>query len=194
VATSISKAALALAMAACTPSPAPCPAGTAQDEPRAHALSRLLERTPEGAAVTRRFLTHPPQICFGRIPVSAVTADGTVLLDAALSDAEASARLAHLLLHLVEGSPAPRPGIFDCSAAVRQALAAEASALSLELRLRRELGVASPALAYEFEDDFWRAPLDEREASIFSYLEAHPAGGPGVDALAEGYLRRCRGR
>jgi hypothetical protein len=185
---------LALGVASCAPASPPCPAGTAPDAPRARALIALLERVREGATLTRRLLTRTPQLCFGRVPVSAITPDGTVLLDTALNDTEASARLAHLLLHVIEGSPAPRPGVHDCPAAVHQALTAEASALSLELHVRRDLGVTAPALRYEFEQDFWRAPPDDRHALILSYLQAHPTGAPGIDALAEGYSRRCRGR
>lgn len=164
------------------------------DEPRARGLVALLEGAPEGAAIAGRVSAGAARVCFGQVPVSAVTPEGVVLLEATLADAEAAARLGHLLLHVVEGSPAPRAGEPDCEAAVRRALAAEARALAMELRLRRALGVTAPALRYEFEEDFWRAAPGEREGVVLAYLEAHPHGGPGVDALAEGYRRRCRER
>jgi hypothetical protein len=164
------------------------------DEARARSLVARLEGAPEGAAIVGRMPAGAARVCFGKVPVSAVTPEGVVLLEVSLADAEAAARLGHLLLHVVEGSPAPRAGEADCDAAVRRALGAEAAALGLELRLRRALGVEAPAMRYEFEEGFWGAAPGDREALVLAYLEAHPHGGPGVDALAEGYRRRCLGR
>ncbi len=84
----------------------------------------------------------------------------------------------------------PRAG--DCDAQVDEALALEARALALELRLRRALGVTSRRLPYAFEDGFWSAPAAGRERLVLDYLRAHPDGAPGLDGLASGYARRCR--
>lgn len=188
-------------LAACGKEAPACPAGMATMETRARGLRVLLERVPEGARVIGRVPAGAARVCFGRVPVSAVTPDGTVLLEASLGDAEAAARLGHLLLHVIEGPPMPAlvpaaPALSgaECGAAVRRALVAEAGALALELGLRRALGVTAPALRYEFEQDFWRAPPEAREGVILAYLESHPGGGPGIDALAESYRRRCAGR
>lgn len=168
-----------------------CPAGLAPDAARTQALIARLAAVDEGAAVTRR-LTGAPRVCFGQVAVSAVSHEGVVLLDSAMPDAEAAARLGHLLLHVLDGSPAPSAGEADCDAAVRRALDIEARAFAMELRLRQALGVTG--LRYGFEEDLRRAPIEAREATIRAWLEAHPAGGQGVDALAEGYRRRCEGR
>ena len=133
----------------------------------------------------------PLRVCFGEVAVSAVTDEGMVLLDAAMPEAEAAARLGHLAMHVVEGSPAPGAGEAECEAAVRRALEAEARAFALELRLRRGLGVIKHR--YGFEAAFWGARAEEREAGIAAWLWEHPGGGEGVDGLAEGYRRRCRG-
>ena len=188
---------LALALG-CARAPETCPGGTAPDEDGARALIARLASTPEGEGVVRRLGSQAPRVCVGRVPVSAVTTDGTILLDAALDEAEAAARLGHLLVHVVEGLPgaasAGGAAAGGCDAEVARALAAEARALALELRLRRALGVRAPRLRYELEGDFWEAEPGAREGLILGYLAAHPGGGPGIDAIAEGYARRCRER
>lgn len=184
-------AAAAVAALGCGRADPGCPAGLAQDAARTQALLARLAAVEEGAAITRR-LPGPPRVCFGQVAVSAVNHEGAVLLDNAMPEAEAAARLGHLLLHVLDGSPAPRAGEADCDAAVRRALDIEARAFAAELRLRQALGVTG--IRYGFEEDFRRAPVEAGEAGIRAWLEAHPAGGQGVDALAEGYRRRCKGR
>lgn len=168
-----------------------CPAGLSADAARTQQLLARLAAVEEGAAITRR-LQGAPRVCFGQVAVSAVSHEGAVLLDSAMPEAEAAARLGHLLLHALDGSPAPRAGEVDCDAAVRRALDIEARAFAVELLLRQALGVTG--IRYGFEEDFRRAPIEAREARIRAWLEAHPAGGQGVDALADGYRRRCEGR
>ena len=82
----------------------------------------------------------------------------------------------------------------SCEVITERALAAEAKALSLELGLRRAFGVpaSSARVQYTFEGDFWAAPEEAREGLVLAYLQAHPDGAPGIDALASGYARRCR--
>lgn len=85
----------------------------------------------------------------------------------------------------------------DCDSRVDHALTKEAQAFGVELRLRQALGVLSqentpPALPFEFESAFGKLPALEGEALIKNYLVDHPHGGPGVDALAASYLKRCK--
>jgi hypothetical protein len=177
--------------------PLPCPLPFAPDGERARALESLLTSTPEGGAILARIPRRSsPPVCFGPAVVSAITTDGVVLLDAGLEGPEAAARLGHLLIHAAEGLPMAHPTREPCPIQVDRALAAEAHALAVEIRLRRALGVAGSAgparrLPYAFEDDFWAAPAGEREALVLAYLHAHPDGAPGLDALASGYVRRC---
>ncbi len=185
--------------AACrTPDPPQrCPARFAEDATRGPALVEALRATTEGAGILARLPPSPaPHICFGPATTSAITPEGVILFTADLQGPEATARLGHLLLHLAEGLPMARPTAGDCATQVDVALAAEARALAVELRLRRELGAPAPSgngrrLPYAFEDAFWAAPPAGREALILAYLRAHPDGAPGLDALAAGYARRC---
>jgi hypothetical protein len=174
--------------------PRPCPRGFSTDTTRTDALLAALDRVPEGREVRNGVpnlaATH---VCFGPAAVSALTSDGVALLDAALGDEEAAARLGHLFVHVKRGSPLVLPeDRAACDAAVERALAAEAEALALELGLRRALGVRVPKIAYAFEEPFWKAEPRARTELVLAYLRAHPDGAPGIDALASGYARRCR--
>jgi hypothetical protein len=172
--------------------PRACPARFALDPARAAALVEALRAAPDGAALLAR--APAPTLCFGPAAVSSVTTEGILLFDAGLRGPEAAARLGHLVDHLAEGLPMARPTDEDCAIQVDRALAAEARALALELRLRRALGAPSGdgrRLPYAFEDAFWTTPDDRREALVLADLRAHPDGGPGLDALASGYARRC---
>jgi hypothetical protein len=180
-----------------TDPPRSCPARFAEDGARRALLLDRLRAAPEGESLLARLPrlprlpATPPRICFGSTAVSTITNDGVVLLDRELGEREAAARLGHLLAHAVEGMPMAHPRARDCDAQVDEALVQEASALALELRLRRALGVTEPRLAYAFEDDFWRAPVAGREPLLLDYLRAHPDGAPGLDGLLSGYRRRC---
>ena len=173
--------------------PAPAPARFAPDPARAAALVDALRAAP-GRAEPSSPARPPLLVCFGPARVSTVTTEQVVLFDADLHGAEATARLGHLVEHLAEGLPLGRVTDEGCAVQVDRALAAEARALALELRLRRALGAPSGdgrRLPYTFEDAFWTAPADRREALILADLRAHPDGGPGLDALASGYAQRC---
>jgi hypothetical protein len=179
------------------PRRATCPAGFREEETRTAAILAKLGEVPEGARVRERALAKGTvAFCFGRIGVSSVTTSGAVLLDEALTNEEAAARAGHLLTHVAEGLRVePSEGVDEsCEVITERALAAEAAALSLEVRLRRAFGVSasSARVRYEFEGDFWAAPEETREALVLDYLRAHPDGAPGIDALASGYARRCR--
>lgn len=190
---------LALTGCARKAEPASCPAGFAADEARARRTEERLRATSEGARLLERARGRETLVCFGPTDVSAITTTGMILLDARPGEAEIAARLGHLLLHAVDGLPMAEPikasDARDCYARVREALALEARAFALELRLRRELGVGAGeeprTVPYEFEEPFWQAEPEAREPLVLRYLEEHPHGGPGVDAIAAGYASRC---
>lgn len=167
-----------------------CPEGTRADPARGEAVLRRLGSAAEGAAIRAR-APAPRAYCVGPRAVSVVTSDGALLVDERLGEAEAAARVGHLLLH-TGGDRAvdalDRPGDRACAALVAAALDEEARALAVELSLRRALGVTAPVVRFAFEED----PRDAEAGRIRAWLDAHPDGGPGVDALAAGYDARCR--
>ncbi|MDI3282701.1 hypothetical protein QHF83_05245 [Polyangium sp. 15x6] len=178
-----------------TPHTNSCPAPFRADAARAEAILAKLGEAPAGARARDHALAKGGvSFCFGRIGVSSVTTSGAVLIDEALGTEEAAARVGHLLTHVAEGLRVePSSDEDDCEVITARALAKEASALSLELGLRRAFGVgASARIRYEFEENFWAAPEEAREGLVLDYLRAHPDGAPGIDALASGYARRCR--
>jgi hypothetical protein len=171
--------------------PVACPGRYSADPARQARIVDKLVSSEEGAAVVGRW-GKPLRLCFGAVRSSVVTEQGVLLMDASLDDRRAGARVGHLVMHLADGLPAIVAGEGDCGARVEQALAAEARALGLELRLLRELGAPPPAGGpWEVEAIHWAAPPEGREAALLAYLRAHPDGAPGVDALAAGYARRC---
>ena len=154
----------ALAAAACGGT-ATCPNGSAGDAARVGRLEGLLQRASSGL------------VCFGAGP-SIVTEDGRIVLPVDVGDAEAAARLAHLLEHLAFERPPPGAGCVQ--AWVRQ----EARAYAVELRERARLGVLEPVVRYPFQDA-------ESEASIADWLLAHPQGHGPIGPLVADYRRRC---
>jgi len=170
-----------------------CPEGFAADAGRGEALVEKLEDAPGGGQIVRAAReTRAFSVCFGRIGVSAVTTEGAVLMDEALGREEGAARLGHLLQHVARGSPLVLPKEGSCEEATARALEKEAEALSLELMLRRALGVSAPRVRYEFEANYWSTNEKERVPLVLEYLRAHPDGAPGIDALGSAYARRCR--
>lgn len=168
-----------------------CPAGFSADPGRQESVLARLRGSREGAAALARW-GAPLRMCFGEAQISVVTERGALLMDASQHEARAAARVGHLVTHLADGLPALLAGEGECDERVERALAAEARALSLELRLLRELGAPPPAGgAWEVESVYWASPEKGREAAVLGYLRAHPDGAPGADALAAGYARRC---
>ena len=168
-----------------------CPARFSADPARQARIASTLDASGEGRAVLARW-GRPLPMCFGPVPASVVTEKGVLLMDAKLDDARAAARTAHLVTHLADGLPALVKERGDCDARVEQALAAEARALGLELRLLRELRAPPPEGGpWEVEIVYFAAEPAAREAALRAYLRAHPDGAPGVDALAAGYAKRC---
>lgn len=183
--------ALVFFLGACQKSPTDsiCRAPYEKNEDAAARLWNRLKSASEGANIANR-LASKPAICFGEIDHSVVTTDGIVMLDKRLDDHENAARLGHLSLHIIEGNPLDAADAGDCEARVEKALQVEAGALALELRLRREFGVNRKT--YEFEEKFWKIEAEKREAFILDYLQKHPEGAPGIDALGIGYAEQCR--
>jgi hypothetical protein len=189
-----------LALGACSGASAgathapPCPVGALDLTARSEAIVARLSSVPEGAAVVEATRGRVGRICFAAEGPSVVDSERTILLDRALGDGEAAARVGHLLLHVRDGSPypdGPTPGDADCDALVARALDAEAIAHAFELDLRRALHVEPEVLVYELEGAYWAAPEAERVALVRQFLVDHPRGGGGVDALAAGYRERC---
>jgi hypothetical protein len=191
----------AIALAGCReplPAAPPCPERTREDSARAQRLRDALGSTARGRALLRRADAGPPlRLCFGIVAEPGITPERLVLLDERVGDAEAAARLGHLLLHADEGLPMDegRARGRSCDERVAEAVRVEARAHALEIELRRDLGVTTPRARFAFEGAFWAAPPDRREAVIRSWLEAHPNGGGGVPGFIAAYRRACeRGR
>jgi hypothetical protein len=108
-----------------------------RDAPRSTRVGAVLARDAEG----RRLLQAAPEhtLCWGEPETSVVDSDGRLLLDRRLADAEAAAKLGHLLQHLVEGMPLAE----GCSG-LEAAVVRETKAHALEARLRHTFG-APPA-------------------------------------------------
>lgn len=170
----------------------PCPEGALDQPARTDAIVALLGSVPEGAALLEATRARMGRVCFAPEGPNAIDADLTLVLDRALSDGEAAARVGHLLVHVRDGLPyvdAP-PGT-DCDARVAHALDREAEAHAVELELRSALGVGGSRLVFPFEAAFQSAPSHERVALVRRWLEEHPDGAPGLDGLATGYRMRC---
>jgi hypothetical protein len=170
-----------------------CPAGTQPDRARQVRIERWLRvglgRLSDRADARQlaRAWRENEAWCFGQR--SELVETGSLQLDAALDDGEAAARAGHLLLHQLVAAPWPSTPDLPCDQRVRQALAAEARALALELELRRLLGVVRPRVDYALAAD---SESVFSPAAIQLILERHPDGAPGVPALGEAYAERCR--
>ncbi len=167
---------------------APCPPGFLEPLGRSGAVLARLRATDEGARWLGELGQTEIRLCFGAVDVPVVSEDRVLMLDARADDVETAARVGHLVAHVVRGMPFPAEVLpdADCDAVVERALAAEAQAYGLELRLRRALGLSEPR--YEFEPAFHAGG---GEATILGYLREHPEGGPNVDGLATAYRERC---
>lgn len=171
----------------------PCPEGALDLPARTESIVSLLASVPEGAALIAATRDRMGRICVAQGGLNAIDDDRTIVLDRALDDAEAAARVGHLLVHVRDGSPYPERAArgADCDAIVARALDREASAHGVELSLRRALGVSRGRLVFPFEEAFWAAADRDREQIVRRWLEEHPDGAPGLDGLAAGYRARC---
>lgn len=167
--------------------PPPCPEGALDLPARSEAVLGRLGSIPEGAALIEASRDRAGRMCFAPEGPNAITDDRTIVLDRALGEAEAAARVAHLLVHVRDGSPYPeraRPGA-DCDATVARALDREARAHAVELEVRRALGVRGGRPVLDFEEAYWAAAQRDREGLVRRALEADGEG------LALGYRQRC---
>lgn len=91
-------------------------------------------------------------------------------------------------LRAVQGFDASRP----CAAQLDGALDAEARAFVREIADRVRLSVRAPIQPFAFADVVLRAP-DEgtRVRLVRAFIDAHPNGGGGIEALASGYAVAC---
>lgn len=174
-----------------TPAPrvSVCPPPLAVDASRERALIARLATHDEARALVveaSRFM-----ICFGRDVEAGTMADGTIQLDRRLPDAEAAARVAHLLVHARPGSALRRAPEGDCARWVSEALDEEARAHALEIEVSTSAG-ARPT--WPFVEEVIVAPPAARTAMIRAWLAAHPDGGGGVPPLGRSYAARCAQR
>jgi hypothetical protein len=162
------------------------------DEARTRRVLALLSTARAGRSLLER-ARRPLRVCHGHGIAPTITTEGALALDSAEQDAESAARLGHLLQHAVHGAPLSKS--FDparsCSALVREAIDAEASAHALELELRRALGVMHPRRVLPFEPAYWAAPAGQRLDVLRSYFWRHPGGGAGLPGFVDAYSRRC---
>lgn len=158
----------------------PCPMAARPDETRAARLHARLEGT-EAAS----YLEAEHQICFSAQGPAVVTNESVVLLPRDGDEAALAARLGHLLEHVVRGTLRDDPSE-TCDALANEALHREASAYALEIRLRDHFGLGRASFI-----DLEAAYRRGGEPAILAWLEAHPEGGAGVDALLRSYRERC---
>jgi len=183
--------AFALAGVQTRPALPACPTGLRADRARAAQLVALTRSTSEGGALITR-APQPLQICFADEGTGVVRSDGVFVL-AATGDARlAAARLGHLLHHQIEGVPLHEPLAPDrsCTDLVAEAMVAEAQAHALEIRLRRELGLADPLWSEELEAEFWAAPRAAQFDLVHRFLTGAD-GRPGAPNLEHAYTQRC---
>ncbi len=172
-----------------TPAP-PCPPMFFERVGDGERIRERLRALPEGAALLDA-LRVEVRFCFGTIDVPVVSEGRVLVLDARAERPEQTARVGHLLHHVVHGLPFPNevPAGADCDALIETAIAREAEAYALEARLRRAQDLAPDR--YEFEPDLWAAPEADRVELVARYLREHPTGAPNMDPLVAGYRQRC---
>jgi hypothetical protein len=167
-----------------------CPGGAIEIPARTASILARLSSVPAGASLVQAAGGRVRVFCFAERGPNAIDDTAAIVLDPALAEADAAARVGHLLLHLRDGSPYPAPADADadCDSIVDRALDREAAAHAVELELRRALAAAPGVLRFDFEEAFWAAPGPERLALVRRAL-ATGAAGPG--RLAIEYRARC---
>lgn len=164
-----------------------CDAPFREDAAREERIRGLLE----GVEETRTLARTSAIFCFGVREISVVTTDAELMIDERPDDPEVAARVAHLLEHVARGYPMTDEPGGDCDARLETALDKEASALALELRVRRALHVTEPRTRFDFEEDYFELTEAEATELIDRWLHDHPTGGPCVEGLAIAYRERC---
>lgn len=155
--TRMKRVALSIALAAqlavaCDPSPEgpraseprpACPAGTERDPKRQAALEQQLGADLHAASLVRATAGRVV-VCFGAGIEPGVDARHRVRLAAGRDDAEAAAKLAHLLLHVTEGLPWHEQDRRPCAIRLAEARDREERAQALEATLLRSFGRPAP--------------------------------------------------
>jgi hypothetical protein len=166
----------------------PCTTGTSDEARRTRILAlidRGLARAEREPAVSRlmavREKAHRGPICFADF--AGLQTDRTLVLDSKSGDAAAAARTAHLMHHLLVASPWTDDSRLPCDVRVARALAVEEQAWSVELALREALAV--PTLLYPWENEYRKAPPNDRTRIIRAALER------GEPPLGREYAARC---
>ena len=144
---------VALAGGGCErPAPAPaneCPPGYAIDPARTKRLHARLRSDAEATRLLEATKGQHPT-CYGPIDDSAVDERGRLLIRSDQSDSVAAARAAHLLKHLVDGSPFDPKSTEPCAQQLARARGREEQAHGLERRLRQRFGAPPlPAAALD---------------------------------------------
>ncbi len=170
-------------------------AGRREDPARTERLRALLASLPRGRSLLGR-ARGPLRVCYAGAGSESFTAGDDLVLVEGVTDAENAARLGHLLLHRVEGTPEPETAAQTtaCAALVREAIMAEARAHALELELRHDLQVTHPRRVFPFARAYWDAPAADRLEVLRRHFWAHPEGGAGVPGFVQQVARRCAAR
>jgi hypothetical protein len=128
----------------------------------------------------------PFRLCFGKVVEGGVDKKGRMYLDTRWPTKATAARVAHLYQHLrwpIRFRPA-RP----CRLQVDQAMRQEASAIALELTVRKKLNVSHSALRYPFEPAFHKQTVPLRLDWLYKRISDPKRGLPYLKLT---YLRRC---
>jgi hypothetical protein len=132
--------------AACERSPVDvhCPSNSTRDAAKTQRLTWLLEMTEDGRTL-RKQLKAEPTLCFGPGAQGVVQRDGAYLLPKAESEPSNAARLAHLMLHRIEGltleDSASHESELPCPEQVDRIMDGEKRAHAVENRIRSALGL-----------------------------------------------------
>ncbi len=169
-----------------------CPEGYTFSAEKSAAILTALKLTGEGKRLLGR-VDDTVQLCFGAPDTPSMLSSGVMLLKSGTETAEDAARVAHLLVHRVEGPPfdAPAIGSRACDDLVNVAIKKEARAFAMEIRVREALGVVTPLRVYGFEPEVYRKNDAERAAFIERFLLEHPVGSQNVVGYVRLYGKLC---
>jgi hypothetical protein len=121
-----------------------CPGNARADWTRALGTLALLATTAEGRAQLVK-LRERPVLCFGPVHDGVLQAPRVLILAEARSARLNASRMAHLLVHELDGAPldelAARSGALSCDELTERAMRREAAAYATESRVGQALGV-----------------------------------------------------
>ena len=137
--------------------PVACPSPLKPDARRTARVTELAKTHPEAAALVGR--SKPAAVCWGKPPIPVVDHAQRLHMHTGWTDAEAAARMAHLLFHIDDGLPLSR-GCDHLADAEHKERAAHA----LEDRVRATLGAPPlpPSAIDEVIAGYRRRCLSER--------------------------------